>query len=159
MEIKYKTICFGEPLIRFQNKNDKFFGENHEIKPFPGGSETNTALGLTKLGLNSSFVLSASDIEITGDYLAALKNKIVDVTNFVFSGERCRGCFLFSADSLTKEEVVYDRAYSSFYQLKKGNLDWTAISPALSQHSTGLIEESLQKVSEKEFGISIDLNH
>src|SRR5699024_950565 len=66
---------------------------------------------------------------------------------------------------------IYDREYSSFSQLKKGDVDWdaifdeaewlhwTALTPALSKDSVGLMEEGLKEAERREIPISADLNY
>lgn len=68
-------------------------------------------------------------------------------------------------------EVIYDRNYSSFSQLKPGSIDWdmvfegiewfhfSAISPALNQTLTDVCEEALIIASKKGIHISVDLNY
>lgn len=166
-----KIVAFGEALIRYQAKADSFFTPDHLVKAYPGGSEVNTAVRLAKLGLPVKFVSAAPDTKLTRDYLKIINQRNVDTSNFIFSGNRLGSYYLLSVNGLTKGEVIYDRKYSSFSQLKKGDIDWdavfedcrwfhwTAITPALSQQSADLMEEGLQKAAEKNIPISVDLNY
>lgn len=166
-----KIVCFGESLIRFQAVTGSFFNETHEVKAYSGGSEANTAVRLTHLGFPSSLVSAAPDAKLTRDYLAVLNQRSVDTSDFIFSGDRLGAYYLLSTDGLTKGEVIYDRKYSSFYQLEKGDVDWdsvfencgwfhwTAITPALSRPSADLMREGLEKASSLGIPISVDLNY
>ncbi len=67
--------------------------------------------------------------------------------------------------------VIYDRAYSSFSELKPGMIDWdmllensgwfhfSAISPALNENTALVCKEALIAASKKRMVISVDLNH
>jgi len=72
---------------------------------------------------------------------------------------------------LKHNAVVYDRAHSSFGELKKGMINWdhvlhdvswlhfSAISPALNESVAAVCLEALQAASKRNIIISIDLNH
>lgn len=169
--IKRKIICFGESLLRFQMLNDSFFDAENRIKLYPGGSEANVAVRLANLGFSTGFVSAGPDTKLTEDYLSVLKDNKVDVSQFIYSGTRLGSYYLLSPDGLSKGEVIYDREYSSFSQLKKGDVDWdsifnevewlhwTALTPALSNDSVELMEEGLKEASQRKIPISVDLNY
>jgi 2-dehydro-3-deoxygluconokinase len=67
--------------------------------------------------------------------------------------------------------VVYDRAGSSFSELKRGMIDWdkvfrdvswfnlTAISPALNANVADVCLEAVEAASRKNITVSLDLNY
>ncbi|MGL6269920.1 MAG: PfkB family carbohydrate kinase, partial [Chitinophagaceae bacterium] len=79
--------------------------------------------------------------------------------------------FLQQGADLKKVDVIYDRANSSFSELRTGMINWdevlndcswfhfSAISPALSEATVALCKEALQAASAKGLTISIDLNY
>lgn len=166
-----KILCFGEALLRLQSENSDFFGDNHRLKVYPGGSEANVAARLAAMGEECSFLSAAPDNELTRDYLRVLNDRGVDTSSFIFSSDRMGSYYLLSANGLTKGEVIYDRKYSAFDQLKKGDvywekilngydwLHWTALTPALGEGSVVLIKEALQVADSMGIGISADLNY
>lgn len=78
---------------------------------------------------------------------------------------------MLSANGLSKGEVIYDRKYSSFSQIRKGEIDWnkifedcgwfhwTAITPALNQDLAEVMKEGLEVAYSKGITISVDLNY
>jgi RNase adaptor protein for sRNA GlmZ degradation len=78
---------------------------------------------------------------------------------------------LLSANGLSKGEVIYDRKYSSFSQIKTGEIDWhkifedcgwfhwTAITPALNEELAEVMKEALEVAYSKGITISVDLNY
>lgn len=165
------TICFGEPLIRYQSYGDAFFDNHHLVKAYPGGSEANVAVKLAQLGIAAQFVSAGPDNEIMREYLSVLNNQYVDTNNFHFSGERLGSYILQSPNGLTKGEVIYDRKYSSFSNLKAGEINWdkvlancnwlhwTALTPALNEDLVEVLKEFLQEASKRNITISVDLNY
>jgi 2-dehydro-3-deoxygluconokinase len=67
--------------------------------------------------------------------------------------------------------VIYDRAYSSFWELKPGQIDWdavldgvswfnfSAISPALNETVAAVCREGVAAASGKGITVSVDLNY
>jgi len=168
---KNKIVCFGEPLIRLQAVDNPFFSQDQPINIYPGGSEANTAVRLASLGMEISFVSAGPENRLTQDYLDVLEKKNVGTADFIIKGDRLGVFYLLSHDGLTKGEVIYDRKYSSFYHLEKGDVDWervfdgcdffhwTALTPALSLNLVELLTEGLKYASEKNITISVDLNY
>lgn len=78
---------------------------------------------------------------------------------------------MLSANGLSKGEVIYDRKYSSFSQIKTGEIDWhkifedcswfhwTAITPALNEELAEVMKEALEVAYSKGITISVDLNY
>src|SRR5699024_2909166 len=76
-----------------------------------------------------------------------------------------------SANGLTKGEVIYDRANSSFSEMTLKDLDfnnifegcdwfhWTALTPALNQEMATLMKELLKEASNRGLRISVDMNY
>lgn len=171
MKNRNKIICFGEPLVRFQALDTHFIDEQHQLNIYPGGSEANVAVRLASLGHQTSFVSLGPDNLIMKEYLSVLASKKVGIQDFKLKGDRLGTYFLLSPNGLTKGEVVYDRKYSSFSQLKHEDFDWdnlfedcqlfhwTALTPALSESTAQVMKKILQKAEEKGVCISVDLNY
>ncbi|UIR56399.1 sugar kinase [Sphingobacterium sp. SRCM116780] len=167
-----KVLCFGEILYRLQAKGDHFFNTDPSVVyAYPGGSEANVAVTLAALSIPSSYVSTAPNHSLTQEILRLLKEKNVDISKFVFGGQRLGSYILQSANGLSKGEVIYDRNFSSFSALKIGDIDWdllfkdcswlhwTALTPALSVDLSDLMLEGLRIAQEKKITISVDLNY
>lgn len=166
------VLSFGEILIRQQTVGHSFFEKGNNLcKLYPGGSEANVAVSLAQMGTRSAYYTALPDNAIAMEIQTTLANLNVDVSKVCIHGDRIGSYILLSANGLSKGEVIYDRKYSSFSQLKKTDIDfdrlfenvgwlhWTALTPALCIEMTSLIFELLQEADRRGITISVDLNY
>lgn len=166
------VLTFGEILIRLQSQSSSFFTDNkNTIDMYPGGSEANVAVSLSQFGTTSKFVTAIPDNAIAKEALATIGRYGVDVTDAIIGGDRIGSYYLQSKNGLTKGEVIYDRKYSSFSQLKKEDLNldkifdsvhwfhWTALSPGLNLEMASMIKYLLIEAKYRKITISVDLNY
>lgn len=166
------VLSFGEILIRQQSVGDSFFGNQENLlRIYPGGSEANVACSLGQMGTPVQYASAFPNNKLSEEILAVLNGHQVDTSKCLQIGDRIGSYFLLSANGLTKGEVIYDRKYSSFSQLKADDLDfdvlfedvdwlhWTALTPALNQEMADVMLKVLQAASERNIYISVDLNY
>ena len=167
-----RVLCFGELLLRLQSTSDSFFtdGQNN-LKIYPGGSEANVAVTLGKLNIPTSYFSAAPLNALTKEITELLESLNVDTSKIINQGDRIGSYYLLSANGLTNGEVIYDRKYSSFSDLKPENINWdklydgidwfhfTAITPALSEDLVILTEIALAEATKRNITISVDLNY
>ncbi|ACU04468.1 MULTISPECIES: sugar kinase [Pedobacter] len=164
-------LVFGELLLRFSSSEDQFISKNHTVSLFPGGSEANVSASLGQWNIPCSYVSCVPDNALANNALQTLQELGVDTGRTVLQGSRLGLYFLLSANGLTNGEVVYDRKYSSFSNLKPGTIDWdqvleghtwfhwTALTPALNENMAAVCEEALKVARRKGLKISVDLNY
>lgn len=167
-----KVLCFGEVLIRQQALSADFFSSpNNKLKIYPGGSETNVAVNLSKMGTKSALFTAVPKNELASQAIEFVKNWDVDVSKVKWQGDRLGSYILLSANGLSKGDVIYDRKHSSFSQLKVDdiNLDelfenvdwlhWTALTPALNLEMADLMDLIVSEAAKRSIFISVDLNY
>ena len=167
-----QILSFGEILIRQQSQGLSFFGsDSNLLEIFPGGSEANVAASLALMGNSVAYMTAMPENALSTEVIHVLQQHKVDTRKIIFTGDRIGSYLLLSADGLTKGEVIYDRKYSSFSQLKISELPlaeilegvswlhWTALSPALNQDMANLMEALLQAAHDRNIPISVDLNY
>lgn len=167
-----RILCFGELLLRLQSTADSFFAKDQNtLKIYAGGSEANVAVTLGQLGVATSYFTAIPDNAIAKEIEQILNANHIDTSKILHQGERIGSYYLLSANGLTNGEVIYDRNFSAFSNLKITDVDWdnlfdgidwfhfTAITPALNQNLAELTEYALKKASEKGITISVDLNY
>src|SRR5664279_2154845 len=166
-----KILCFGEILMRFSPAVDGQWLKTANLPVYLGGAELNVASALAKWELPVSFCSALPDHYLGRDILKILKGKRIHTDHIIFSGERIGSYWLMQGTDLKNQSVIYDRAHSSFSDLKKGMIDWdrvlqdiswfhfSAIGPALNESVAAVCLEALQAASRKNINISIDLNH
>jgi len=166
-----KIAVFGEYLLRISTQTGNFINSSEGISIYTGGSEANVASSLAGMKVPVSYISCIPDNLLAKQALDSLKERGVNTSLCQFSGDRLGIYFLLSANGLSKGDVVYDRKYSSFSQLKPGTIDWdtlleghtwfhwTALTPALNEDLATVCEEALQAAKRKGLTISVDLNY
>jgi len=164
-------LCFGELLLRLSFQSEGEWLKQHDLTVFPAGAEANVACALGKWKIPVSYFTALPDNMISQDLLKWLSAKGVDTSLVKLQGERMGVYFLPAGKDIKKGGVIYDRAGSSFAQMRVDTLDWpiifkgkswlhvSAISPALNPDTAALCVEALKKASEQHIFISIDLNY
>jgi 2-dehydro-3-deoxygluconokinase len=166
-----KVLCFGEILLRFSPVLQGKWIQDAFFSVFVGGAELNVASALSQWGLAVDFCSALPDNYLSHEIIDQLHSQNIDTECILFSGNRIGSYFLPEGGDLKSNGVIYDRAYSSFSELKPGNIDWdkvldgidwfhfSAINPALNENIAEVCLEALQVAKQKGITISIDLNY
>lgn len=163
-----KVLCFGELLLRISLDADWL---NHNVLPFyVGGAELNVATALALWGVPSAYMTALPDNDMCHQIAHGLEEKHIDVSRIIFDGERLGLYYLAKGKDLKNAGVIYDRTHSSFSHINKKKINWdkifedvswfhfSAICPALNQHTADICLEAVQAASQKGIFISLDLN-
>lgn len=166
-----KILCFGEFLLRFSPAADGQWLKANHLPVYPGGAELNVATALAKWGLPVSYCTALPGNYLAEDIIRELAEKNIITDTILTSGSRIGSYYLAQGKDLKNHSVVYDRAFSSFGELKKGMINWdhilhdiswlhfSAISPALNESVAAVCLEAVKAASKRNITISIDLNH
>ena len=154
-----KVCCFGELLLRISLDTDVTRLAQNNMPFYIGGAEINVATALANWGIPVKYSTELPNNILSDDILNYLTNKNIDVMDIPKSGNRIGTYYLQQGRDLKNTSVVYDRACSSFAELKTGMIDWdkvledvdwfhfSAISPALNENALGVCKEALQAAS------------
>lgn len=166
-----KVVCFGELLLRMSPELNGQWLRDASMPVFLGGAELNVAQALSLWKNDVSYVTALPDHALSGDILQELGNKNIDTSGILFKDGRVGIYFLPQGVDLKNSGVIYDRAYSSFWNLKPGNIKWeevlkdvswlhfSAITPALNETLVEVCEEALMVARSLSITISVDLNY
>jgi len=166
-----KVFSFGELLLRMSPSLNGAWIQNAVMAVHIGGAELNVASALAKWNVPVQYFSAVPDNYLSGEILQHLASKNIDVSPVHFSGSRIGGYYLPQGTDLKNAGVIYDRAHSSFSELKPGIIDWdqllkdanwfhfSAISPALNADAAMVCREALEAASQKGLFISVDLNY
>ena len=166
-----KVFCFGEFLLRMSPDLNRQWLDNAAMPVYIGGAELNVATALSKWKVPVRYCSALPVNFLSHVIIEELESKNIDTTPIHFSGKRIGVYYLQQGADLKKVDVIYDRANSSFSELRAGMINWdevltdcswfhfSAISPALSEATVELCQEALQAASAKGMTISIDLNY
>jgi len=166
-----KICCFGEILLRMSPVLHGEWISHAQMPVYIGGAELNVANALARWNVPVQYCSAAPDNYLTREIIEDLQQKNIDTTPFIFSGNRIGIYMLPQGTDLKHVGVIYDRAYSSFSELRPGTIDWhdmlkdagwfhfSAISPALNKNAAIICKEALMVASKKNITISVDLNY
>ncbi len=165
-----KVLTFGELLLRISPDADGNWLQTNKVSVFVGGAELNVATALSIWGANVAYLTALPDHSLTHqilDYVKALK---IDTSKVALQGNRIGTYYLHEGKDLKSSGVIYDRAYSSFYFLKPGDINWdhvlqdvthfqlSAICPAVSQDVANVCIEAVKACKERGVFVALDLN-
>ncbi len=166
-----KILCFGELLLRFSPLAGGEWIKQASMPVFVGGAELNVANALAKWKTPVAYCTALPDHELSRELLVSLQEKGMDTSKVRFSGNRIGTFYLPQGADLKSAGTIYDRAYSSFWELLPGQMDWdqllndvswlhfTAISPALNENVAAVCLEAAKAASAKGITVSVDLNY
>ena len=166
-----KILCFGELLLRLSPAPRGGWLKTHNLPVYLGGAELNVATALAKWEQPVSYCTALPDNYLSVDITEAIREKNILADSIFYSGDRIGSYYLSQGADVKHAGVIYDRAHSSFAELKKGMLNWdsilkevtwfhfSAISPALNPSVAAVCREGLEAASKRNITISVDLNH
>lgn len=166
-----KVLSFGELLLRICPDIEQDWIEQHQLPFYVGGAELNVATALALWNVPSSYLSAIPQNAICEGIDSYLQRRNIDTSAMLWTGERLGIYYLPKGKDLKNAGVIYDRANSSFANLKVGSIDWeeifadvkwfhfSAICPAISQDIADLCQEAVIKAQEKGIFVSLDLNY
>lgn len=166
-----KVLCFGELLMRLSPQLDGVWISHNNMPVFIGGAELNAATALANWDIPVSYCTAMPDHYLAKEVVESVEAKGIDTSRIHFSGNRIGTYYLPQGADLKNAGVIYDRAHSSFWELRPGQLDWdaildgvnwfnfSAISPALNENVAAVCKEGAEAASKKGITVSIDLNY
>ena len=165
------VFSFGELLLRMSPELGGKWLDQSSMPVYVGGAELNMAGALASWDIPVKYFSAAPDNYLTKEILKYLEERNIDTSAIHFSGEKIGVYILAQGTDLKHAGVIYDRAHSSFSELRTGMIDWekalkdcnwfhfSAISPALNENVAAVCEEALKAASAKGLMISVDLNY
>lgn len=159
---------FGEIMLRISPKE---LGErllqatDFEIRP--GGSESNVAIALANLGVQTNFVTCLPEIQLGEKIIRQLQQEGVDTKYIQNSADRIGIYWTENGTGPRNSFVIYDRENSAFSLAGYENYPWkdilkptkwfhfSGISPAVSQNVALLLQKVVEEIS---CPYSVDLN-
>lgn len=166
-----KVLSFGEFLLRICPDSEGLWIEDNQLPFFIGGAELNVATALALWDVPSAYFTALPDNFFAKQLKEFVNSQGIDTSPVQTIGSRIGLYFLHKGNDLKNAGVIYDRANSSFTELRTNTINWegifedvswfhfSAICPAISQEVADVCEEALLIASQKGIFISIDLNY
>src|SRR5690606_29308072 len=151
-----KVVTFGEIMLRLAPPEFLRFSQATEFEATFGGGEANVAVSLANYGIEASFASSLPKNDIGDAAIASLRKHNVKTDLIHRGGDRVGIYFLETGAVSRASKVIYDRAHSSFANLKKGTIDWdkafegvtwfhwTGITPSVSEGAAAVCLEACE---------------
>ncbi|MEI3605253.1 sugar kinase [Pseudogracilibacillus sp. SE30717A] len=166
-----KIVTFGEPLLRYSTSTGKRIEQSGELNIHYGGAEVNVSVSLANFGYDAYFIGKIPENGLGKAVERHLKSYGVHTDYLIKGGERLGTYYLELGAGERSSQVIYDRKYSSFAEIKLEEIDFeeiftgaelyhvTGITPALSPALQELTMLSLQKAREMGVITSFDFNY
>ena len=166
-----KIFCFGELLLRLSPDAEGNWLQQNSMLLFIGGAELNVATALANWNIPVKYCSALPNNYLSSSIIKYLQQKNIDPSAIHISGNRIGSYYIQQGKDLKNAAVIYDRAYSSFAELKPGMIDWdevlqdvcwfhfSAISPALNENSAAVCLEGIKAATKNNITISVDLNY
>lgn len=164
-----KVLTLGEIMLRLSTVESRL-AETSEMQAHYGGGEANVAISLANFGHQAYFASKVPDNALGLAVKRHLNRFGVHTDYLLFGGQRLGIYFLEQGVGIKAANVVYDRAYSSYSQMKENEwerLDLFAgvdlfhlsgITPALSPAWVELLIKLMQEAKSRKVKISFDIN-
>ncbi|MGL4402341.1 MAG: sugar kinase [Fusobacteriaceae bacterium] len=169
---KYGVVSFGEIMMRLSSPINEMIFQGNSFEKQIGGSELNVVAGLESLGIRGGIVSKIPDNEL-GRFVKKMVRAYGVSDDFLIydnSKEKRLGLYYYEYGAYPrKPSVIYDRAHSSFANIKVSDIPEGVFKTAEIFHLSGItlgLTDDVRKVSVelvkkfKEAGayISFDVN-
>ncbi len=169
----YDVVTIGETMLRFTPPHGLRWEQAESLQVHIGGSESNTAVGLARLGHRVAWVSRLTDNPFGRKIANSIAYHGVDTQHIVWTDQDRIGTYFYEQASAPRgNQVLYDRAGSSFsrfgptelpgglFQASNSRfLHITGISLGLGQPCIDLIHEAARLSRDAGWKISFDVNY
>jgi len=166
------VVTFGEAMIRLAPPHFQRLEQTNSLDVQVGGGELNVAVGVSRLGLTSTWVSRLPRNPLGRLLENRVRQAGVDTSQIVWTeGSRVGLYFVEFGAAPRPSSVLYDRAYSAITTIKPGDVDWkkvlagarwfhtSGITPALSDSAAAVTLEALEAAKRAGVTVSYDLNY
>lgn len=168
----FDVVTFGEAMIRLAPPNFQRLEQTDSLDVQIGGGELNVAVGVSRLGLKSTWVSRLPKNPLARLMENRVRQAGVDTSHLIWAGDGRVGLYFVEFGAAPRpSSVLYDRAHSSISLIKPGEVDWkkvfadarwfhtSGITPALGDSAAAVTREALQAAREAGLTVSYDLNY
>lgn len=137
----YDVVTLGETMIRFTPPGTLRLEQALALEVYPGGSESNTAVGLARLGLRVCWLSRLTDNPMGHVIANAIRAQGVDTAHVVWTeADRVGLYFLEEAATPRESRVIYDRRDSAISRMLPEHLPASVFTAGNGQllHLTGI---------------------
>lgn len=119
-----KVLSFGEMMLRLKTPGNQRILQSQSFEASYGGAEANVVVSLALMGNQVGYLSKFPDNLLGESAKETLRKYGVDTSKSLTGGDRLGIYFFEKGASVRSTNVVYDRAYSAFSQVKAAEFDW-----------------------------------
>ncbi|PJF25880.1 MAG: sugar kinase [Phototrophicales bacterium] len=141
VKMTYDFVTFGETMIRLTPPNFQRLEMASAFEAHVGGSESNTAVGIARLGMRSAWVSRLTDNPLGRIISGTLAHWGVDTSHIVWTQADRVGTYYYEPErSPRPAQVIYDRAGSAFARMIPDDVPVALFQPGNARllHMTGI---------------------
>jgi 2-dehydro-3-deoxygluconokinase len=167
----FDFVTLGETMIRLSPPDHQTFEQATSLDVSIGGTESNTAIALSRLGLKTCWVSKLVNDPLGRKIASSVRAQGVDTSGIVWTTEgRNATYFIEFGKGSRPHRVTYDRKNSAINTINSSEIDWsllkgarvvhlTGITTALSLNCRRLVNETIRRAKGERLAISFDVNH
>jgi 2-dehydro-3-deoxygluconokinase len=169
----YDVVALGETMLRFSPDGNERLEQAANLHVHVGGSESNTAVGLARLGHKVAWLSRLTDNPLGRTVASAIRSQGVDVSHVVWTNRDRVGLYFLESGPIPRgSRVIYDRENSAYAKFSVEELPvelfsrdrsrWllvTGISLALGESARQLIAHAVSLARQAGWKIAFDVNH
>ena len=171
MQDEYDVLSLGETMIRFTPRGFTRLEEAAEMEVRIGGTESNVAIALARLGLRTAWAGKLPRNPLGELVARRIRSFGVDVSNVRWvEGARMGLYFIEPGAPPRSSRVLYDRAGSAASAMAPDDWDWsvldrcrhlhlTGITPALSASAGATVARAIGEARRRGRTVSFDINY
>jgi len=133
------VVCLGETMLMFAPPRYELIEHCDQFRAYSGGSESNVALGLTRLGMRAAWIGKLPRNALGRKVVNEIRAYGVDTSACIWTEEGRVGTFFVEWGAHPRpHKTIYDRAGSAATTLTVDDLDWAWVRQAAWLHLTGI---------------------
>jgi 2-dehydro-3-deoxygluconokinase len=133
------VLTLGETMVRLVPKGFTRLEDAQELECRIGGSESNVAVALTRLGLRVGWISKLPTNPLGVMIERRIRGFGVDTSRVIWEeGGRAGVYFIEPGAAPRPARVLYDRANSSASRLEPAEINWSALDAVRHVHLTGI---------------------
>lgn len=166
------VVTFGEAMVRLAPPHFQRLEQTNSLDVQVGGGELNVAVGVSRLGLTSTWVSRLPRNPLARLLENRVRQAGVDTSQIVWAEDGRVGLYFVEFGAAPRpSSVLYDRSYSAISAIEPGEVDWkrvfagakwfhtSGITPALSDSAAAVTREALEAARRAGVRTSYDLNY
>ena len=169
----YDVVTIGETMLRMTPEGYSRLEQADALHVHVGGSESNTAVGLARLGKRVAWLSRLTDNFLGHRIVQAIAAHGVDTHHLVWTDQDRVGLYFLEVGTPPRQsKVIYDRANSAFARMRASELPTGLFQPNRSRflHVTGIslwlgerarevIQRAVELARLANWKVSFDVNH